>query len=70
MPRVVTAGVPMRRPEAMYGLRVSKGTVFLLTVMPARPSQRSAFLPEMKSAPRSIRKRWLSVPPETIRSVP
>ena len=35
MPRVVTAGVPMRMPLVIKGLWVSKGIVFLLTVMPA-----------------------------------
>ena len=34
MPRVVSAGVPRRMPEATKGLLVSNGIVFLLTVMP------------------------------------
>src|SRR5690606_24946077 len=32
-PRVVTAGVPMRRPEVTNGERGSFGTLFLFTVM-------------------------------------
>ena len=34
IPRVVTAGVPMRMPLGTKGLAVSKGIVFLLTVIP------------------------------------
>jgi hypothetical protein len=45
MPRVVTAGVPMRMPLVTNGDCVSKGTVFLLTVIPARSSAFSATLP-------------------------
>ena len=37
MPRVVSAGVPMRMPDGSIGLRSSKGIMFLLTVMPQRP---------------------------------
>ncbi len=44
MPRVVTAGVPMRMPLVMNGLRVSKGMAFLLTVMPASQSSVSSSL--------------------------
>ena len=44
MPRVVTAGVPMRTPDVTAGLRGSKGTMFLLVVMPARSSASCAFL--------------------------
>ena len=68
MPRVVTAGVPRRRPEAWKGERVSNGTVFLLQVMLARSSVSCAFLAVSSGrlARRSTRKRWLSVPPETI----
>src|SRR5699024_11231133 len=40
MPRVVTAGVPMRRPEVTKGEAGSFGTVFLLAVM--RTSSRRA----------------------------
>ena len=35
MPRVVTAGVPMRTPLVTNGERGSNGTVFLFTVMRA-----------------------------------
>ena len=45
MPRVVTAGVPMRMPLATIGGFLSNGIAFLLTVMPARPSAASATLP-------------------------
>ena len=45
MPRVVTAGVPMRMPLAIIGGFWSNGIVFLLTVMPALPSAVSASLP-------------------------
>ncbi len=38
IPRVVTADVPIRMPEATKGERVSKGTVFLFTVISARPA--------------------------------
>ena len=45
IPRVVTAGVPRRMPLAWKGERVSKGMVFLLTVMPALSSDSCAILP-------------------------
>ena len=45
MPRVVTAGVPMRMPLVTNGDCVSRGTVFLFTVMPAASSACSATLP-------------------------
>ena len=67
IPRVVTAGVPMRTPEATIGGRVSKGIVFLLTVIRTRSSAFSASLPEMPRAPTSMSIMWLSVPPETRR---
>ena len=44
MPRVVTAAVPMRTPEATIGELVSKGIVFLLTVIAAASSAFSADL--------------------------
>src|SRR5262249_18519645 len=44
-PRVVTAGVPMRKPLVTNGERTSPGTVFLFTVMLARPKAVSASLP-------------------------
>ncbi len=43
MPRVVTAGVPRRMPEAWKGERVSNGTVFLLHVRWARSRVSWAF---------------------------
>ena len=45
MPRVVSAGVPIRIPEVTNGLLVSKGTVFLLTVIPAKSRASSAAFP-------------------------
>ena len=42
-PRVVTAGVPRRMPEAWKGLRVSNGTVFLLQVIDHIQSQSKFF---------------------------
>ena len=47
MPRVVTAGDPMRMPDATIGGFRSKGIAFLLTVMPALPRAASAALPVM-----------------------
>ncbi len=67
MPRVVSAGVPMRMPEATIGELVSKGIVFLLTVIPALSSVFSATLPVMPLAKTSTSIRWLSVPPLTSR---
>ena len=40
MPRVVTAGVPMRMPLAAIGGFGSNGIAFLLTVMPAFAERR------------------------------
>ena len=68
IPRVVRAGVPMRMPEATMGLLVSKGIVFLLTVIPATSRAFSATLPVIPAeAVTSIMNRWLSVPPDTMR---
>src|SRR4051794_13339638 len=47
MPRLVTAGVPMRMPLATIGGFSSNGMAFLLTVMAALPSAASAALPVM-----------------------
>ena len=47
MPRVVSAGVPTRMPEALSGGLVSYGIVFLFTVMPALPKAFSASDPRM-----------------------
>ena len=57
IPRVVTAGVPIRIPEVTIGLRGSKGTMFLLTVIPARSSALSANLPEVSRPTGDSRKR-------------
>jgi len=70
MRREVTAGVPMRRPLVTKGLRVSLGMVFLFTVMPAQPRAFSASRPVIPLSERSMRRRWLSVPPDTSRSPP
>ena len=67
MPRVVTAGVPIRMPLVTNGDCVSLGTVFLLTVIPALSSDCSASLPVSDLLRRSTSMRWLSVPPETRR---
>src|SRR3989338_972268 len=45
LPRVVSAGVPRRMPEGSTGERVSKGMVFLLTMIPAFSSRSLASLP-------------------------
>src|SRR5471032_2854936 len=42
-PRRVTAGVPIRTPEVTNGLFGSLGTLFLFTVMLARPRAASGF---------------------------
>src|SRR5690242_17452845 len=52
-----------RMPPAVMGGVGSKGIEFLLTVMPARSSAGCASFPVMPREYRSIRKRWLSVPP-------
>ena len=56
-PRVVEAGVPMRRPLVTIGGRGSLGTAFLLTVMLALPSAASASLPVMLRSARLSRNR-------------
>ena len=50
MPRVVTAGVPMRMPLVTIGPLVSNGMPFLLTVIHARSSASCASLPVMPFA--------------------
>src|SRR5690606_41178015 len=45
MPRVVTAGVPSRRPLHTVGFSVSKGMVFLFTVIMTSSNSASASLP-------------------------
>ena len=67
MPRVVSAGVPMRMPLGFIGGLVSKGMAFLFTVMPASPSAVSASLPSMPFAKTSTSIRCVSVPPEMMR---
>ena len=67
MPRVVTAGVPMRMPPGLKIGYVSNGIPFLFTVMPARSRTSCASLPLISFGRRSTSIKWLSVPPETIR---
>jgi hypothetical protein len=57
MPRVVTAGVPMRMPDATIGGFGSNGIVFLLTVIPASSSAFSATFPVNPFEKTSMRKR-------------
>ena len=66
MPRVVMAGVPRRMPDGSIGERGSKGTVFLLRVMPTSSRVSWAFLPVTPLLVRSTSIKWLSVPPEII----
>ena len=65
IPLDVTAGVPILTPLVTNGLAVSKGTVFLLTVIPTSSSMCSASLPVTSLFLKSMSIRWLSVPPET-----
>ena len=67
-PRVVTAGVPMRSPDAIIGFCVSKGIVFLLTVILAASSMFWPSFPVIPFENTSVMNRWLSVPPDTIRN--
>ena len=64
-PRVVTAGVPTRRPLVMKGLRFSPGTEFLLAVMCTSSRLCSSSLPVHSKSERSMSIMWLSVPPLT-----
>ena len=68
MPRVVTAGVPMRTPEVTAGLRGSKGTMFLLVgdagALRARPAPA---LPVISRSDQREQEQVVSVPPETTR---
>ena len=66
IPRVVRAGVPIRIPDVTNGLLVSKGTVFLFTVIPARSRASSAALPVIFLFDQSTHIKWVSVPPLTI----
>ena len=63
MPRVVSAGVPMRSPEGFIGGRGSKGIALRLTVIPTASSRSSAVWPSSPVGVRSTRTRWTSVPP-------
>ena len=54
-------------PLAWKGLLVSNGIRFLLTVIPARSKVVAASFPVRPLTETSIKRRWLSVPPETIR---
>ena len=67
IPRLVTAGVPNRIPLALNGERVSPGTVFLFVVIFALSSAFWASLPVSSGwlLRKSIKIKWLSVPPET-----
>jgi len=63
MPWVVTAGVPTRMPEAVFGGCGSNGMAFLLRTMPAASERASASLPVTPTPWRSCSDRWVSVPP-------
>ena len=63
IPRVVSAGVPIRRPDACIGGRWSNGIALRLTVMPTSARRSSASLPLRPSMPRSTSTRCTSVPP-------
>src|SRR5436305_2512886 len=65
IPWVVTLGVPTRMPEAMVGLSGSYGMAFLFRVIRAASQRSSASRPVMPNSRRSIRARWVSVPPDT-----
>ena len=68
-PREVSAGVPMRMPEATAGGSVSYGIAFLFTMMPQRVERvLGALAVRGPSASTSTSSRWLSVPPLTTRS--
>ena len=67
MPRVVSAGVPMRMPLPCRGGRSSYGIVLRFTVMATLSQITSALRPLIPFAPTSTSIRWLSVPPETSR---
>ena len=70
IPAVVWAAVPSRSPEVTKGERGSPGMVLRLRVIPARSRTSWACLPVSSASKgrRSIRIRWLSVPPETSRN--
>ena len=64
-PRVVIAGVPIRRPDVRNGERLSNGTMFLFTLMSASTNVFYTVLPVTSGnlVRRSMSMRWLSVPP-------
>ena len=62
-PRVVSAGVPIRRPEGFIGGRSSNGIALRLTVIPTSSRRSSAVLPSSPVGVRSTSTRWTSVPP-------
>ena len=70
IPAVVTAGVPIRRPEVMNGERGSKGMALRFNVIPMSSSSAEASLPVRSRSRlrRSTRNMWFSVPPDTIRA--
>ena len=51
----------MRTPEVTNGERVSKGTVFLLTVIPALSSASSAALPVISEPEKCEEWRWFDL---------
>ena len=65
IPRVVTAGVPIRKPLGFSGGAVSPGIELLFVTIPARSSAFASFLPGIFLFLKSIKIKWLSVPPET-----
>ena len=64
----MTAGVPTRMPDDVFGGCWSNGIAFLLTVIPISSRRCSASLPVTPSGVTSTSIRWLSVPPETTRA--
>ncbi len=69
-PRVVSAGVPIRRPEGFIGGRSSNGIALRLTVIPTSSRRLSAVLPSRPVEPRSTSTRWTSVPPVSTSTPP
>ena len=60
---MVSAGVPIRRPEGFIGGRSSKGIALRLTVIPTASRRSSAVWPSSPVGVRSTSTRWTSVPP-------
>lgn len=63
-PRVVNDGLPNLNPCGVKAL-LSPGTVFLLTKRRDKLQTASTLAPSISYFLRSIKRRWLSVPPET-----